>query len=407
MEPIPYVRAAFDPKFPPLFSDASSVRAPVRIGIDIGPALGGPSGLQRYIQNFLMALAKQDEDNEYFLTSFFWKGFPNRAFELKLPSIPNFHIHLLRIPQRLLLPAEHYWGLRIHERLLAPLKLDLFHATSPILPRLNRLHSVLTVHHVGGIEPNPSLWRRFYFQRLSERSIAQAGLLIAISEHTREALIRDYGVKPERVRTVYYGGADPAYRPEPGGEHLSPRGIRRPYFLFVSAINARKNLPVLARAFAALQRERSGRYQLVFAAAREPDYFKTLIQILHELGIEQHSLFLEGLSADELRPLYQQAEALVYPSILEGFGLPLLEAMACGTPVIAAKASCLPEIGGDACLYFEPSNAEALTNAMRRVSIEESLRRTLRIRGLLRAAQFTWERNASETLKTYRDALAL
>lgn len=378
----------------------------MRIGIDISAALGGPSGLRTYLNNFLSALAKVETPDRFFLCGYFWAGYPERALRAGLPAAPNFELHLRRIPQSLLYPLEQGLGLSLQEKLMAPLRLDVFHGTGAVLPRLRRLPSVLTIHHVAAVEPGVSLWDRFYFGRVTNRSIAQASLITSISESTRQDLIRDYGVPPERVRTIYYGGASPLFHPRRGSEDLSGLGIRAPYYLFVSAVNQRKNLLVLARAFAKLRDLKPGPRQLLFVGHQDPAYYELLRSELERLGVLGDALFLERVEADELRSLYQQAEAMVYPSTMEGFGLPVIEAMACGTPVIAARATCLPEIGGPACLYFDPADEAGLGAAMLRVG-EPALKEELRRLGLERAARFSWDTHARQTIQAYRDAAAL
>lgn len=375
----------------------------MRVGIDISAALGGPSGLRTYLNNFLGALSKVDASDRFYLCGYFWKDFPERALGAGLPSAPNFELHLRRIPQSLFYPLEQGLGLSLLERMMAPLRLDVYHGTGAVLPRLRRLPSVLTVHHVAPVEPGVSLWDRFYFGRVTNRSISQATLITSISENTRRDLIRDYGVEPQRVRTIYYGGAAPLFHPRRGAESLSSLGIRAPYFLFVSAVNARKNLHVLARGFARLKAVAKGPLQIVFVGRQDPAYYPSLMAELERLGAAEDCLFLPRVESEDLRALYQQAEALVYPSTMEGFGLPLIEAMACGTPVVAARASCLPEIGGDACLYFDPSDDEELCATMLRLR-EPGLRDELRRLGLERASQFSWEKHARQTLQAYRDA---
>lgn len=375
----------------------------MRIGIDISAALSGPSGLRTYLTSFLGALAGMRTPDRFFLCGYFWKGYPDRAMTAGLPSAPNFELHLRRIPQSVLYPLEQGLGLGVQETLMAGLGLDVYHGTGGVLPRLRRLPSVLTVHHVAAVEPGVSAWDRFYFGRVPRRSIAQATVITSISEATRRDLIRDYGVAPERVRTVYYGGAAPLFHPRLGGEDLTKLGIRAPYFLFVSAVNARKNLHVLARGFARLRRLSAEPRQLVFVGRQDPSYYPSLRAELERLGVLDDAVFLGRVESDDLRAVYQRARAMVYPSTMEGFGLPLIEAMACGTPVVAARASCLPEIGAEACLYFEPSDDEGLCAAMRKAE-EPAAREELRRLGLARAADFSWEKHARQTLQAYRDA---
>ena len=375
----------------------------MRIGIDVTPALEPHSGMRRYVELLLGALARIDAENEYFMYAAFWRGCPGRLGGLNLPAAGNFHMETWRVPQRLALPAEHFLGLALHERRLKPLRLDLFHGAGNILPRLRRLRSVVTIHHLGGNPGSDSRWRRFYFGAQTVRSLRAADRVIAISEATRREVI-GAGAPPGRVTRVYYGGADPVF--SPGAPGAPPPGVRGRYILFVSSIQERKNLGVLARAFALWKkREESRGFQLVFAGTKGP-YFRALLGLCRELGLEGDVLFLDGATQDQLVGLYRGAELLAYPSKLEGFGLPVLEAMACGIPVVAADVSSLPEIAGEAGVLAPPDSPEAFADAFSRVVKDAGLRKDLARKGLERARRFSWETAARETLEVYRQALS-
>lgn len=373
----------------------------MRIGIDVTPAFGPPSGYKRYIESFLESLAKIDRKNRYFLCAFFWSGDADRLKDIRLPDAPNFDIRLRKVPQRLVLPAEHYLGLRIQQRLLPP-DLDLFHGTAAVLPRLRGVRSVLTMHHVGKVGKGFSLFDRFYHNTLPAASLRRADRVIAISKSTRAAILEAYKLDPARVSVIYNGGANEHFHPRPVGK--LPPAVEVPYFLSVSAFNLRKNLKVLVQAFALRAQAGADKHRLVFVGETN-DYTGELKSLARELGVGERLDFIGPVGIDELRVLYQRAEALVYPSLLEGFGLPLLEAMACGAPVIAAEASCLPEVGGDGALYFPPQDAGSLAAQMKVVAEDAGRRRDLVEKGFRRAKEFTWARNARETLSVYQDAM--
>jgi glycosyltransferase involved in cell wall biosynthesis len=218
------------------------------------------------------------------------------------------------------------------------------------------------------------------------REIALADAIICVSESTRRDLLEFYEVDPRRVHTVHSGiAALPEPAPLPG---LPSR-----YILFVSTIEPRKNLGVLLDAF------------------EEMDYDGALV-IAGRVGWKSDEIakrldaprivHLDYLPPAQLATAYGHADVFVFPSIHEGFGFPLLEAMTHGVPVIAARSSSLPEIGGDAALYFDPRNARELAELLRRVLRDDTLRNDLIARGRERAAQFRWDRTAEETMRVIR-----
>ncbi|MFH1724558.1 MAG: glycosyltransferase family 1 protein [Elusimicrobiota bacterium] len=378
----------------------------MRIGIEISSALNEGSGLRRYIELLLDALARVDRENEYFLYAAFWTGCPDRIHQVRLPKERNFHLALRRFPQRILLPLERFLRLPIQESWLRPLHLDVFHGTGNVLPRLRSVPSVLTLHHVGGPWDTKTWWEPFYFKTQTAAFVRSADKIIAISDFTRGEVTREWGVPPERVARVYYGGPAPLFRVTERVEDLSVLGVRRPFLLFVSEIKRRKNLDTLVRAFSMFKRSDEGRgFQLVLVGRKSP-YFEELRQTCRESGVDEDVIFRYPVTQEQLRSLYQSAEALVYPSKLEGFGLPPLEAMACGTPVVAARAASLPEVIGDAGILVDPDSPEGFHQAIRAVTTDRRLKESLVKKGFERIREFTWERAARETLEVYRSLAA-
>lgn len=372
----------------------------MRIGLDISPALAQGGGLRRYVELLLGGLARVATDQEFFLYSAFWSRFPDQALSLKLPQDKRFKLALHRFPQRLLLPAEEFLGLRIQQGWLDPLKLDVFHGLGNILPPLKGLRTVVTMHHVGGPPDVPSWWGRFYFTTQVRTSVLAADRVIAISDSTRNDVLKEYGVPPERVVRVYHGGPDPFFNADAAPEPLEPLGVRKPYILFVSALHKRKNLEVLVEAFAKLK---VPGLQLVLVGPKSA-YFPELERFYTERGLAEHVRVLESVTPAGLRTLYQCAEVFAYPSKLEGFGFPPMEAMACGTPVVAARATSLPEVVADAGLLCDPDSAQEFSAAIGRILREPALRAQLREKGLARVRDFSWEETARRTLAVYRTA---
>lgn len=376
----------------------------MRIGLDISGAIGRPSGLRRYVEGLLQGFAAAGGEHEFFVYAAFWGDFPSRALSLAVPDSPRFHRVLKRAPQRLLLSAEAKLGLRVQERWLAPYKLDLFHGFSSILPPLRGLRSALSLYHIGGALDSTSAWNDFYFGERPRQSALAADRLIACSEYTRQEAIRGLGVDPKKVDTVWLGGAGPEFRAAPAPGRLKALGVDGSYLLFVSALNNRKNLPRLVEAYAKLRAK--GFTQSLIMVGRPDASAVALKEGVARLGLTGSVKFFEALPQEDLVALYRGADMFVYPSLLEGFGLPVIEAMTCEVPVVVARASCMPEIAGDAALFFDGTDADDLACVIERGLTDKTLRANLIGKGRERARLFDWVTCARGTLASYEKALA-
>jgi len=211
-------------------------------------------------------------------------------------------------------------------------------------------------------------------------------------------------VDPAKVDTVWLGGAGPEFHAAPAPERVKALGVSGPYLLFVSALNNRKNLPRLVQAFAKLK-EKGSKHSLVMVG--RPDASAVpLKEEVAKLGVASSVKFFEALPQEDLVALYRGADLFVYPSILEGFGLPVIEAMACEVPVVVANASCMPEIAGDAALFFDGNDADDLARQLERGLNDKDLRADLIGKGRARAALFDWTTCATGTLASYQNALS-
>jgi glycosyltransferase involved in cell wall biosynthesis len=241
-----------------------------------------------------------------------------------------------------------------------------------------------------------------------ERTLARATRIIAVSESTRRDLVELYGVEPARVPVIPLGVDRSVFRPQSEEAVRAVRtrfGIDGPYILSVGGIEPRKNLPNLVRAAAGVR----GDVTLVVAGAAvgwNPEGTALLRGALDSLPAEVRRRVVQTgyVSEPEKVALMSGAEALVYPSLYEGFGLPLLEAMACGTPVVTSDRSSLPEVAGQAAVFVDPDDPEAITAGIDRVLSDARLRTRLREAGGERAARFTWEETARKTAAVLREA---
>ena len=303
----------------------------------------------------------------------------------------------LRVPRQFQYLLWHYAGVS------GPLAkvvqdADLLHTPILIVPPRRKTPLVVTVHDLTF-----ALFPQYHNRNTRivavsglRRAVRDADLFLAVSEHTKRDLIRLTGISPKRV-WVTPEAADARFRPVRDGGTLARLGIDRPYVLYVGTLEPRKNVPALLWAFAALEDKEA---LLVLAGAKGWMY-KEVFALTAELGIAGRVKMLGYVENDDLPVLYTEAQAFVYPSLFEGFGLPVLEAMQCGAPVITTNVSSLPEVAGDAALLVSPDDPAALTAALRRVLSEPGLREELRGKSLARAAQFSWRKTAEMTADAY------
>lgn len=274
-------------------------------------------------------------------------------------------------------------------------------------PGIGRVPSVVTIHDLGYLhypETHP-LWERLYLDWSTRHSASVARRVIAVSKATAHDLTVLNGVPDGKIRVVY-SGVDKLLQPVDNPEKIATLhqrlGIRGPYILHVGRVQPRKNLSRLVEAFARIRDSVDG-LTLVLAGRELRDHRQIKARISKQ-GIEDR-VVLPGYIADEdLAALYSGAEAYAFPSLYEGFGFPVLEAMACGTAVVCSNTSSLPELVGDAALTVAPTDTSALADALRRLLTDQALRATLIERGLERAKRFTWEASARATLDVLLEA---
>jgi glycosyltransferase involved in cell wall biosynthesis len=306
----------------------------------------------------------------------------------------------------LLTPPHHRW-----EQFALPLEVarlwpDLLHSPDFIPPFRRPFRAVVTVHDLGFLRFPETLTpesRRYYGQ--VGRAVHSAERTIAVSHHTARDLVEVVEAPADRVRVIHNGvgaGMRPVEDPAVLRATRARYGLDRPYILFLGTFEPRKNVDTLVRAFQVV-RERHD--VLLVLAGRRGWLFEPIFELIDRLALRGDVRIVEDVPEDQLPALYSAASAFAYPSLYEGFGLPPLEAMACGTATVVADSAALPETVGDAALLHPPTDDEALTAALLRLLEDESLRAALRARGRERAAGFTWEESARQTLAVYREAL--
>lgn len=344
-------------------------------------------GLGRYCRGLIEGLGRVDRDNSYEILM------PDDSY--RFPSFPNFRYRLVRFPMF----KRRFW------EQAAPLlagRHDILHIPYDSCVAWKRAKLVTTVHDLkpllfgtasSGFNLNTQVERL-----LVRDKWARIDHVVTDSKCSRDDLIRLEGVPVERITVVYPGVDLDRFRPAPA--HLAPRTGPRPYVLCVAGSDPTKNVDALIDAFAALPAGLRDRYDLVVVGdlRRRRELWERVIRA----GLETQVRFPGIVDDQQLILWYQRADVFVFPSRYEGFGLPVLEAMACGCPVISSNASSLPEVAGDAALLVNPEDVEGLSHMIATVLSDSTIRQGLRSRGLVQAGRFSWDRTAREMLNVYK-----
>jgi glycosyltransferase involved in cell wall biosynthesis len=373
----------------------------MRVTIDYTSAVRQHAGVGRYVRNLVSALAQVDRQNNYTL---FCAGDAPPAQEW--PA--NFSIRTSRVPERFLTVAWHKLGLPLHVERLAGAA-DIFHAPDFTLPPLSHARGIVTIHDLSFLKvpecADPGL--RDYLTRRVPVSVTNAARVLADSENTRRDLIELLGVPQEKI-SVVYAGVESRFHPERDPNRLAE--VRNRYqlpelfVLFVGTIEPRKNLRRLISAYAQMRRQTGLPHQLLLSGSKGWLYESIYGEVEHE-GLVEYVRFPGFVADEDLPALYSLADLFVFPSLYEGFGLPPLEAMACGTPVLASNNSSLPEVLGTAARLVDAGDVAGLADAMAILLSDSSLRAHLAEAGTAQAARFTWEDAARQLLRAYRTVI--
>lgn len=367
----------------------------MRIGLDARFLAQPGSGVNRYLVNLLHWLPRLAPQHHYFL---YW-SVADRVPDASWP--PLFQARPIVGPASLYSFSP---GLR---RALRQDQLDVFHATAYTLPWRAPCPTVLTLHDLT-FEVQPAWYGGALgrlFRLYIRHSAARADRVLADSEATRRDILHYYRLPPERVVTIHLGGAEPAFVPRDRDAARQAiralTGIEPPYLLYVGGLHERKNIPRLIEAFGRARQARAFSHQLLLTGPGSAAQRAALSQLAASHGLAGRVHLLPPVSEADLPTFYAAADAFIYPSLYEGFGLPTLEAMACGTPVITSRSSSLAEVVGTAGVLADPTDTEALAGAIASLLTDVALRTDLAARGLERARHFSWETCARETLAAY------
>jgi glycosyltransferase involved in cell wall biosynthesis len=371
----------------------------VKIGIDIRRM--GEFGVGTYIRNVVRNLGRLDHENEYFLI-----GPPAKVQEIG-PLPPNFHTIPLNTPERSL------GGFRQFRATVKRLQCDLVHVPNVFsIPRALPCPYVMTVHdmldHMARSREQNGVWRSLHFQ-LTRNVLSGAARIFAVSNFTKTEIEKWFDIPSSRIEVIYNaiderfltGHASAADR-----DMIAKRyQVTYPFLLYAGRISPHKNVVRMIEAFSALKSEleRSQAYpdlKLIIIGddlSGNPDLRRTVIRS----AVQNDVRFLGFIPIDVLRIFYDEAKVFVFPSLYEGFGLPPLEAMAHGTPVVTSNASSLPEVVGRAAVLVNPENVFEIMRALHRALTDEALRQRLKERGYQQVAKFSWEASVRRILEAY------
>jgi glycosyltransferase involved in cell wall biosynthesis len=378
----------------------------MRIGIDA--RLWGSShgrGVGRYVQNLVENLEKIDRQNHYFVF------LRESGFNSYSPRNKNFHNVLADVPwygtqEQVVMPG-----------IFSASNLDLLHVPHFNAPFLYGGKTVVTIHDLtmlkfGGRESSTLPLPFFYAKRaglrlVTESAVRRSAAVIVPSKFVKDDLAKTLAISPQKISVTYEAGVlagKGRTDKERAVENVLGRyRITKPYFLYVGAFYPHKNAARLVEAVKILNEKLKKPAQLVLAGGKDAFLERVVRQAL-EVGALKYLSLTDHVTDADLIDLYREAEAYVQPSLSEGFGLGSVEAMALGVPVVQSNASCLPEIAGEAALYFDPFDPRDMAEKLEKVLGNQALRQKLIAKGIWRAREFSWEKMARETLAVYRRA---
>lgn len=360
---------------------------------------GKPTGVANYIINLVRNLEALDRVNRYFV-------FVTDSNKGYFPfSRENFQPVIC--PDMTEIPTMR----RLWEQLVFPLminryKIDVLHCPVNVLPLLTRCKTAVTILDCQYFHASArhNFFRKSFNSLFMQASYGKADMVMTISDSMKQEIVGYFGGNNSKVFTTHLGQEFCAVDPLPGLELEERFGVSQPYLLFVGFPNHRKNLPGLIRAFALALQRLSETFDLVICGdihtKIESDY-PMIVKTIEEKGMNDRVKFIGYVENGELQSLISGARGFVFPSLYEGFGLPVVEAMACGTPVLVSDIPVLREIAGDAAIYVDPNDDEDISSGICRLLSDEPLRAALRVKGAARAAEFTWRETARKTLECY------
>lgn len=370
----------------------------MNIGIITSPMESIPS-LKVYITNLVKNLSIIDKENDYYLIHH-----------------SNMHLNSYEVNKEIISDPPHiffknlWWKYHSLPKSLESYELDLVHDTQGIstffIKNDPNYKKVITIHDLSSLVfPKLHIRGMLTDRLLGARTMKNADKIITVSKSTKNDLIKYFKAPPEKIKPIYLG-VDEKFRVLDDDQVRNFKieyNLDFPFILYLGVPQPRKNIPTLIKAYNLLKKDGIN-YKLVITGGKNHEY-KKIFNIVKDLNLQKDMVFTGHMHDEILPELYNAADLFVFPSLYEGFGLPPLEAMACGTPVITSNASSLPEVVGDAGLSVDPYDIHGLKDAMNTVLRNSDLRMEMVKKGLNRSKQFNWKKCAIETMNIYKEVL--
>jgi len=368
-----------------------------KVAINATFAHENPTGLGVYTYELVRELLKAECDFDftvYSSSSRLKNLYPNRVTLVTPYTSPDFGLkgHLIRLLwQQTILPFK----LRMQ-------KASLLYSTVSEGILSHHRKQIITVHDFLPIKYPESCPRmKYYFYYSLPILLNNSQAIICISENTKQDIIAYHGIKDKPIHVIYGGFNRQRFYPRENGTVQKQYGVTN-YLLYIGDMRPYKNLERSLEAFARLNLRK---FKFVIGGKKDPRFYPRVEKKMGELFLKDRVVFLDYVPEKDLPHLYSEAAAFVFPSLYEGFGMPPLEAMACGCPVVASNTASLPEVCGDAAYYVDPYDVESIAQGMHKVLTDEALKRNLIEKGLERVKLFSWEKAAKEHLKVFEEVL--
>lgn len=371
----------------------------MRIGIDVY-SFGPPNenygvGPSVYVWHLLPKLIEHGKDIQFYV-------FGNKENEALITKSNNVRIIINPLPIKIRSARI------IHEQLFVPFfakkyNLDLIHFLGNNISFILAKRSIITIHDLMWnyyLKLGKKKLKYFYFRLSVPFSIKNSKRIITVSNYIKNEIQTLYNIEEKKIKSVYEAAGALPKLSKPLIEQYKKR-YQFTFIFSVTTIMPHKNVITLLKAFSLLKKNGKYKGKLIIAGQLKGNYFPTIKKIIIEHDITNDVVFTGFISDEHKTFLYHACDVFVYPSLYEGFGLPVLEAMSMGIPVVASKAASIPEVGGDACLYFDPLAVEDLKNKIQSVIENESTRKDLIEKGFANLAKFSWGKTANETLEVY------
>lgn len=372
----------------------------VRIGINARYLQRPVTGIERYLLELTKNISKLDNKNKYIL--FFNQHLPI----IKITDNDNFEYFITKHSTKRNIQRIIWEEFFLFFELIKK-KVDVFHGPSFVSPFFKSSKEIITIHDLTFLffKEGYTLMNKLYFGLFLPKSIRKADIIIANSHSTKKDILKYYDIPEQKIKVVHLG-IDPnfkkSYDPDELNSIKQKYKIPEKFFLFVGLLSPRKNIKNILEAFYLFKKENNSNHKFVIVG-KKGWLYSDIFQFIEENNLVDEIIFTDYVDEKDLSAIYSSATAFLFTSLYEGFGLPILEAMSCGCPVITSNLSSMPEVGGDAALYVNPYLVNEIKDAMNLLLENKELRQNLINKGHNQVKKFSWEKTARETLEIYRE----